>query len=170
MPQKDHTGHRLIIKLPAMVGTTQFTPTGIMIETLCSHLQVTGDKGLMSPTEILRANGRSATNWYRWQEKEGFIEWWTAAQAEYHSRLGLGDVHKAIRRRALGNSPQDAKLYLERFDKEYKPTTAQEHKFPGLEPPEDLPGAIERSKERAKLVASEVVEDRPETPQDGIED
>lgn len=162
MPSKDNTGSRLIVKLPAMVGTTEFNPTGLMLETLCTYLQVSALTSVMTPLMVLKANGHSKQNWYDWEKKEGFSEWWSAAQDEYHSRLGLSDVYKAILRRALGTSPQDAKLYLERFDKKYKPTTVEERMFPGLKPPEEIQGAIERSRARAKLVASEVVDNSPE--------
>lgn len=156
MPQKDHTGQRLIVKLPAMVGTQSFTPSYVMIETLCAYLQVKDNNKVMSPIQILKANHRSINNWYKWQKKEGFAEWWLDRQVEYHKRIGLPAVHRALHRYALGNSPQDRKLYLERFDPDYKPTTGTEHTFPGLPPPEDLDVAVERSKARA--VDSEVIE------------
>lgn len=153
----DQTAHKLILKLPAMVGISNFTPTQLMIETLCTHIQSQGTKDVMSPLQALKANGHSLTNWYRWlAEREGFMTWWNAAIAEYHSYLCLPDVYNAIYRRALRLSSADAKLYLERFDKAYKPATAQEHTFPGIEP-QDAEEAVERSRERAKEVSSQEV-------------
>lgn len=155
MPIKDKTGKGLIIQLPSLVGTQEFTPTGLMIKTICAYLLAFERDEFVLPYKILEKLGASNKNWYNWLKKDGFIKWWNRACGDYHADIGLGRIHVAIYRRALGNSSQDAKLYLERFDKDYKPTTGKEHTFPGLEPPADLPGAIERSRERAKMVASE---------------
>ena len=146
----------MTIQLPSLVGTQEFTPSGLMIKTLCAYLQALQDDSVKSPIQILSSLGSSKQNWYNWQVKDGFAQWWTRACAEYHENIGLSHVHAAIYRRAVGNSPQDAKLHLERFDKQYKPTTGTEVKFPGIAPPEDLQGALERSK--ARQIESTVVD------------
>lgn len=72
---------------------------------------------------------------------------------EYHKHSGLANVYSAMLRRACDNSPQDAKLFLERFDDDYKPATSQEHRFPGLRPPDgDVEAAVERSRKRAEAI------------------
>lgn len=153
---------KLTIKLPSLVGTQEYEPTGLQIQVLCAYIEAINAEEQAEPIRLLKAMGKAPTNWYNWLKKKGFIEWWNKAIQEYFTGHGLSEVHSAIYRRALGNSSQDAKIYLERFDKEYKPTTKEEHSFPGLRPPEDAQAAIERSKERTKkLVASEVVEKAP---------
>jgi len=149
---------KLTIKLPIIVGTQEYEPTGLQIQVLCAYIEAINAKEQAEPIRLLKAMAKAPTNWYNWLKKNGFMQWWNQAIEEYFTGHGLSEVHSAIYRRALGNSSQDAKIFLERFDKEYKPTTREERTFPGLEPPEDIPGAIERSKERAKLVASEVIE------------
>lgn len=157
----------LTIRLPSLVGTKEFRPTGLQIQCLCGFIESLVVNKEQEPTKILTGLGRADTNWYGWLKKDGFLDWWNQAIEEYFTGHGLREVHKAVYRRALGNSPQDAKTYLDRFDKDFKPATKEEHSFPGLEPPKDLPGALERSKERAKLVASEVVENGHRSVQDG---
>jgi len=154
MTQKDFTAKGLTLQLPSLIGTQEFTPSGLMIKMLCAHLQSIELEKPLSVIQVLTMDGHSRSNWYDWLKKKGFIEWWDKACTDFHIHIGLSKVHMGIYRRAVTSSPQDAKTYLERFDKEYKPTTAKEHTFPGLEPPEDLPGALERSRERAKLIAS----------------
>ena len=68
----------------------------------------------------------------------------------------MSEVHKSIYNNALGNSQADRKLFLERFDTDYKPTIKTEHDFNiGQRPPED---AINRSKERIKQVESKEID------------
>lgn len=150
---------KLTVKLPSLVSSEEFEPSGLMIRTLSVFLQCLEAKEAQSPTECLEAQGKDKSNWYKWRAKPDFVTWWTKAIEEYHTRTGLSHVHNSLYQAALTpGGATDRKLYLERFDKDYKPTTAKEHSFfPGLEPPEGIQGAIERSRERAKQVASEVV-------------
>ena len=159
MPIKDKTGKGLTIQLPSLVGTQQFIPSALMIRVLCSYLQAQELNKPQSAIQILKKLGNNVSNWYLWQKKDGFTDWWNRACADYHTNIGLSSVYGAIHRRATGNSPQDAKLYLERFDKDYKPTTGQEHTFPGIAPPDKAEEAVERSRQRAeqrKQIASNV--------------
>lgn len=167
MTQKDFTAKGLTLQLPSLIGTQEFTPSGLMIKMLCAHLQSIELEKPQSVIQLLTMDGHSRSNWYDWLKKKGFVEWWNKACTDFHTHIGLSKVHMGIYRRAVSSSPQDAKTYLERFDKDYKPATSQDHNFPGLEPPKDIPAAIERSKQRAKQVASEVVEGSPEPVQDG---
>ena len=170
MAHKHYAAKGLTLQLPSLIGTKEFTPTGLMVKMLCAHLQSLELDEPMSVIQLLKADGHGRQSWYDWLKKKGFIEWWNKACTDFHTNIGLSKVHLGIYRRAVSSSPQDAKTYLERFDKDYKPTTAEEHRFPGIEPPEDIQGAIERSRERAKLVASDVVEDSPDGPQVSIEE
>ncbi len=167
MTQKDFIAKGLTLQLPSLVGTQEFTPSGLMVKMLCAHLQSVELEQPQSVIQLLIEDGHSRSNWYDWLKKKGFVEWWNKACTDFHTHIGLSKVYMGIYRRAVSSSPQDAKTYLERFDKDYKPATSREHTFPGLEPPEDVPAAIERSKKRTKLVASEVVEDSPEPAQNG---
>lgn len=127
MPIRDKTGKGLTIQLPSLVGTQEFTPSGLMVRTLCAYLQAFEKEQPVSALQILSSFGNSKQNWYNWHKKEGFAEWWNKATEDFHANIGLAGVYNAIYRRAKGNSPADAKLYLERFDKEYKPGTKQDH-------------------------------------------
>ena len=156
-------GRRITVKLPSLVGTVEFQPTGLQIQVLCAYLEALANRerlGTVSPTDILASLGRDKSNWYHWIKKPEFMTWWNQAVEEYFSGHGLNEVHQAIFKRAITNSPTDAKMFLERFDKDYKPATAQEHTFPGIRPPDAKPSdaeiqaAIERSKARAKQVQS----------------
>ena len=80
----------------------------------------------LTPQQILKSIGKSDVNWYVWQQKPLFKQWWSMACADAMKATVLPQVHKAIARRALTDSSADAKLFLERFDQEYKPTTKQE--------------------------------------------
>lgn len=159
---------RLTIKLPSLVSTKEFQPSGLMIRTLCAFLEALDAKKHISPPQILTALGKHSSNWYKWLKKDGFINWWTKAIEEYHNRIGLANVHNALYINALGNSPTDRKTYLERFDKDYKPRTREERSFPGIAPPDETEKAIERSRARAKQFATKEIESKvvngPEDP------
>jgi len=153
------------IALPSLLSTQEFEPSGLMIKTLCAYLESirksTGQ--VVTPQQIIVELGHDRTNWYNWQKKPLFTKWWSQSCEEFHQKTGLYNVHSAIYRRAIDNSPQDAKMYLDRFDPNYKPATAQEHRFPGIAPPEDIAGAVERSKARAKALTGS--QDSREAPQ-----
>jgi len=141
---------RLVINLPSLVATKEFEPTGLQIQTLCGFLSAINDIEDVSPLKVLTSLGRANTNWYNWIKTKGFLEWWNTAVEEYFSGQGLKEVHKSIYRNALGNSAQDRKLFLERFDGDYKPASKVElEAYPGHRPPD---GAIERSKARIKAI------------------
>lgn len=153
MPIKDKTGKSLTIQLPSLIGTKKFTASGLMIKTLCAYLIGLSNSSNLSTLQILEELGCSKQNWYNWQRKEGFVEWWIKTIKDYHTTIGLSQVHSAVLRRAVGNSPQDAKTFLERFDPEYKPATTREHTFAGIMPPESVPGGIDGAVERSKANA-----------------
>ena len=146
----------ITIALPSLLSTQEFEPSGLMIKTLCAYLEsIRKSNGqTVTPQQIIVELGHDRTNWYNWQKKQLFTKWWSQSCEEFHQKTGLYNVHSAIYRRAIDNSPQDAKMYLDRFDPNYKPATAQEHSFAGVVPPEDIAGAVERSKARAKALTS----------------
>lgn len=150
---------KLTVKLPSLVSSKEFEPSGLMIRTLIVFLHCLEEaKETQSPTDCLKAQGKDKSNWYKWQAKEGFNLWWTKNIETFHTSTGLSRVHNSLYQAALmPGGATDRKLYLERFDKDYKPATSQEYTFPGLRPPDDTQAAIERSRERARQVASEVV-------------
>ncbi len=121
MPIKDKTGKGLTIQLPSLVGVQEFIPSSLMIRILCSYLQAQELDKPKSAIQLLKEFGNNRSNWYFWLKKDGFTDWWNRACADYHTNIGLSSVYTAIHRRATGSSPQDAKLYLERFDKDYMP-------------------------------------------------
>ena len=153
MPIKDKTGQSLTIQLPSLVATKEFVPTGLMIRTLCAYLQVIENDELKSPTKILSELKHSTHNWYNWHQLEGFRQWWNKAVSDYHSNTGLTGVYCAIYRRAKKDSSADAKLYLERFDDEYKPTSVRElDVYPGRRPA-DKTKAVENSRKRIESIS-----------------
>jgi len=155
------------ITLPSLLSTQEFEPSGLMIKTLCAYLEGirTGNGQMVSPQQIIVELGHDRTNWYYWNKKPLFTKWWSQSCEEFHQKTGLYSVHSAIYRRAIDNSPQDAKMYLDRFDPNYKPATAQEVSFPGIVPPEGIDGAVQRSKARAKaLTGSQDGQQAPSQP------
>jgi len=159
---------RLTIKLPSLVSTQEFQPSGLMIRTLCAFLEALDAKKHISPPQILTALGKHSSNWYIWLKKPLFTEWWNKAIAEYHSHIGLSNVHNALYKFALKlSNPTDRKTYLERFDKDYKPTTSQEHSFPGIAPPDETGQAIARSRARAEQYARKTIESKDISSQTG---
>lgn len=158
---------KLVINLPSLVKTKEFSPTGLQIQVLCAFLDGMREENNPSPRQILIALGRAAENWYGWQKKPDFLNWWNKALEEHFGGHGLTEVHSAIFRRATQNSAQDAKLFIERFDPKYKPTIGTEHTFPGIQPPEDIEAAVERSKARvvqAKQLAAGELPPEPTVP------
>jgi hypothetical protein len=73
-------------------------------------------------------------NYYNWHGNPEFGRWWQD-QAEGHFRLQLHRVQAATFAHALGGGPrgsaQSAKLYLERFDKNYCPASRQHQEHSG---------------------------------------
>lgn len=158
--------------LPTIVGIKEFKPTRLMLETIAIHIVERARKEkLRSIPQILVEGGHDRQNWYQWLQKPGFQDWWSKTIVEqFHTKTGLLQVYDAVHRRACGNSPQDAKTFLERFDDEYKPHTAQEHKFPGIVPKseDELREAEELRKRRmaeieaeTKQIESKVVNEAP---------
>jgi hypothetical protein len=165
MPYAKTNKAKVMDLLPAMTGMDYFQPSGTMIRVLTVFLQTMGTQEVMTPVKILRSMEKSVSNWYKWQRSLKFIQWWNESCEEYHKRLGLHNVHNAIYCAALGNSPQDRKLYLERFDTAYKPATREEHTFPGIEPPQDTQAAVERAKARAAKCIESTAHDAEEQAQ-----
>lgn len=150
MSQKDYAAKGLTIQLPSLIGTQEFTPSGLMIKMLCAHLQSLELQEPMSVIKLLIEDGHSRSNWYDWLRKPGFVEWWNKACTDFHTNIGLSKVYMSIYRRAMCNSAQDAKIYLERFDDGYKPTSKTEMDiYPGHRP---TPGAIARNKARLEAL------------------
>lgn len=142
MPYKRTRKHRLIMRLPAMVKSGNYEPSGTQIIVLCAYLQSLDAAEFKKPTQILKDLDKSPDNWNKWQRRDGFIDWWNGACEEYHKSIGLSSVHSHMLRRALQESPQDAKLFMERFDPKYKPKQSVEH-YPGQQPPEGPETGVE---------------------------
>ena len=149
-------------ELPKMFGVEGFQPTARMIEFAYAYRHMLEKVGLdedmhvVSPAQLCRDGlGFSQSLYYKWQKKEGFQKWLQKVLNDWFGTTGLQSVYSAMYRRALQNSPQDAKMLLERFDREYKPQTSTEHKLAGIRPPDEQTEqqAIEASKQRVKAVA-----------------
>ena len=154
--QLEKTKQKLTHKLPIMVaGYKGFSPTALQIQVLCKVLQLNAINDDTKPYLILEEMGKSNSNWYEWVKRADFCEWWHAAHVEYHSKTGLAGMYNAVQRRGLANSSQDAKLYLERFDKQYKPQTTTENTFKGFAPPDERK-QIEAIETSRRMIAGEV--------------
>ena len=161
-------GSKRLEELEVALGTDTFKPTGLMIRLFLAFIK---DDEERNPQTILRDELDSSYNlWYIWQAtKPEFKKWWSDSLESIFTGVKLGQVHKAVLRRACQNSPQDAKLALERFDKQYKPTTAQEHRHSVAPlPDQDTADLAESSRKReVKRVESVVKDDvNPGQPND----
>jgi hypothetical protein len=145
---------KLTVKLPSLVGTQEYDPTGLQIQVLCAFLETVNRGQQADPISLLAAMGKAKTNWYNWAKKEGFMSWWNRAIDEYFSGHGIREVHASVYRNALGNSAADRKLYLERFDEGYKPVSRTEiEAYAGRRPP-DAAEARERNRKRVEAITN----------------
>jgi len=155
MPRKNKD--KININIPSLVSCDGFEPTTAMQKFAVAYIQ----QPELSHCEILRALGYSVQLWYQWQHKPGFKPWLQKVVSDSMSGIRLTEVYNAIYRRACDNSPQDAKLFLERFDKDYKPTNKTELEFgnKGQRPPsyEQLTMSLEAKR---KAVLATVIQDR----------
>jgi hypothetical protein len=133
--------------LTAIVGSNGFSPTALQLKWLFAFFEAEPNK---HPSVVLQEVGGERTTWYRWRDDPAFNEWLASSCREWFGVVGLTNVHKAIYRRAVTDSPTDAKVYLERFDGQYKPTTRQEMDIQAHQL--NRPGAIERSRQRLETL------------------
>lgn len=144
--------------LKTIYASEDFRPTPLMCELLVAFVE---DNSQRQPKEVLSEELGSGMNlWYMWRKRNpGFIKWWNSCLEAVYSGFGVPEVWSAVKRRALVNSPQDAKLFIERFDVKYKPITAQEHTFAGYTPDKNSKELAERSRARErKVIESKEIE------------
>jgi len=144
------------ISVPVIIDTYEFHPTNIMQKVLLAHLKDIGDPDcdhVTNPPKFLTAMGHDRSNWYKWQRMPGFREWWDRAIEEELRGGTLRRVHANLAR--LAQTQRDSstiKLFLERFDNDYKPASKREHEFehmrPWPVPPEEAMAARECSMAR----------------------
>lgn len=135
---------KITFNIPSLIATAEFTPTAIMQKFALVYVQ---DKEGLSPNQILKGLGHSEQLWYQWKKKPHFQAWLQRVCTEFFGTIALSNVHRAIYLRALGNSPPDAKMFLERFDKAYRPTSKTEiDAYQGRRPPD----AVQDSKDRIR--------------------
>ena len=119
--------------LPLLLGLGDFKPTVFQAQAVYLFLSQT------EAIPIHRIVGQityDASLWYKWKKKPGFMEWFDKVCHSTFSKEKLLDVHAAVYRRALGNSPADAKLFLQRFDPAYTERSQHDQRvsFAGYEP------------------------------------
>ena len=135
--------------LQELLGFGSYKPTALQAK-LC-YADIHQNPEGLSPTRLLTKLGYCRNNWYVWQGRDpAFIEWFDSV---VHSALpsdALRNVHRAMYSEALKGTAQDRKLFLQRFDKGYKPKSSSDstHTFKGFIPPDDV--GVARSKERQK--------------------
>ena len=150
------TRNQINISVPALIDTKEFHPTCAMQKVILAYLKEISDPGcdkVTNPARHLAAMGHDRSNWYKWQKHAGFRQWWNKTIEEELTGGILQKVHTNLANLAMTQqNPSVIKLFLERFDKEYKPATRQEHEHdfpPGPKPPKmDPQEAIARSKAR----------------------
>jgi hypothetical protein len=158
---------QLNVSVPALIDTKEFHPTCTMQKVLWAHLKEISnpecDK-VTNPAKILAKMGHDRSNWYKWQKQTGFWEWWNKAIEEELEGGILNRVYANLAKLAMTQRDSSViKLFLERFDKKYKPATRQEYDFAGYPPPEkDVQAATERSEARRKHIDSQQVEQTPD--------
>ena len=150
---------RVTITLPSLVGSKEFAPSGLMMQTLCAYLDLLPSNPDILPIHVLKQLNHNSNNWYHWQKKRDFKTWWCRAIGDYMEQAGLARVHKALYVNALtpGGST-DRKTYYDRWDKDFKPATQMENTVTGVAPPDDLQIALERSQQRTLPVESVVID------------
>ena len=128
--------------LTIIEGTVDFQPTNLMSRVLLRRLNEIGNprcEKLTNPPKFLKAMGHDRSSWYTWQKMPGFKNWWEAAIEEHFTGDILRRVHAHHADLALNQRDSSTlKLFYERFDRDYKPTTATEHKVSGIRPPDAI--------------------------------
>jgi hypothetical protein len=152
--KEEKMAKKVTIKQPSLVGNTEFTPTAAMIRFALAYAQQLD----VAPTRILKNLGYSPALWTQWNAKQKFKTYLQQAVAEIMGTGGLAEVYRAIKREALKHSAQDRKLYLERFDSEYRPAKelALSATTAGRRPPDQE--AIDASEAKRKAIDSRVIE------------
>ena len=108
--------------LQVIFGIDGYKPTILMVRALVAYVR---SDGSMSVPQVIRdVVGGDYSAWYRWRADPKFTQWWSSCVDHALRDSMLSRVHLAMFRRACKDSAQDTKTYLERFDKEYKPSSA----------------------------------------------
>lgn len=133
---------KLKLTFSPLLGDNDFTPTGLQIRfmQIWAKRQESGSPASVG-TVIREDMGHKRSLWQYWKKNPKFMKWFQAINESYHTSTGLCDVHNAIYNNAVKSSPQDRKLYLERFDDKYKPQTSQSVSFVGSRPLDNVPSA-----------------------------
>jgi hypothetical protein len=131
-----------------------FNPTPLMLDFINIYLRSAYENNgvFKPPTKIFSEDlGRPLTNWYSWQKKPGFTQWFLDQRNRYHCTVGVADVHDAILKNALADSAADRKLHLERFDPAYKPKNEQSFVFVGSKPRDEVDDTDITEQSRKKI-------------------
>ena len=148
-------------ELPVLLGIEEFTPTTLQCKLLLHYINDNEDN--LSTGQMLRRIGHDYTLWYQWKRNNPkFLVWWNRCLESAFTGEHLTTVWNAVYRRALRHSDAAAKLFVERHDAQYKPSTSQEHlhSFAGYQPTETTAELAERSRERErKVIDSREIED-----------
>ena len=147
--------------MEVIYGDEDFVPTPLQCKLLLAFVK---DSEERQPKEVLKEELGSGMNlWYMWRKgSPGFIKWWNSCLAAIYSGFGVPEVWSAVKKRAIRHSDAAAKLFIERYDAQYKPSTSQEHlhSFAGYQPTETTAELAERSRERErKVIDSKEIED-----------
>lgn len=140
-------GRQHVLRCRPLKRNGEFTASAYQVRFMSEYLKQLAEGGQPNPYEIVKGLGIAGQNWVNWQKKRGFTDWFLKRRDSFHRQVGLPNVHTKIYVEAMKDSVQDRKLYLERFDKDYKPKTEQSMVFAGSRPIDiDEKSAVEQSR------------------------
>ena len=117
------------------VSDKKWKPTKAMVRFLRAWANLPPNQPVTNLTLSLEACVHVRTV-YSWLRKHQFVAWW-AEQTEKLVTSDLAKVWRAVLLAACRGDTGAAKLFAERFDSNYKPTTKSvvEHKLPAIQEP-----------------------------------
>jgi len=132
------------------MSNKKFRPTKAMVRFLRAWANLPPSQPVTNLALALEAKVHVRTV-YSWLRKDQFVAWW-AEQSDKLVSSDLSKVWRAVLLAACRGDTGAAKLYVERFDRNYKPVRKSEHehthKLPVLEDNNiRVQGAINRFEE-----------------------
>lgn len=156
--RKPHSPHpKKLMRVPLLKGEFKPSKTQELFRE-CYYKELQATRMPINPYIILKEKvGLNPQNWNSWQKRAGFTDWFLDFKEKYHETIGISDVHEAIYQQAFKeNGSADRKLYLERFDKGYKPKSDNTFVFVGSRPQENIneKQIVEQSRKYVESVVS----------------
>ena len=155
-----------VVGLQQLLGFGDYQPTALQVKLVYAYLHHNPEQ--LSPTRLLTKLGHSRTIWYHWRKTPGFLKWFNEVIDSGFSDK-LPQLYSALFARAVHHDTAAAKLYIERYDEDYKPQskTDNKHEFAGFLPPVDAEYSRRMEREitsqlEQALTHSDVIDVEPE--------